>query len=317
MGKPSVAISKSGKDCLRIIPLEETKTKVELKFALLNNPYLIRDFRRIEGNFHLLYAPFTHNISPSEITYHNPKCDFPEPTVLPKYKEERARKPITQEIVELNLNNLILPLPVCRITINQDPESSYRHKSYHSNINLSTKYNTTEIFISSEEYDFETMAKKFPLIVNTLFPLSTLDSMIYGAGIGSEPIFNKMIEENAPISALATLTVGKYRIYYRTYQLLVKDNFLLYSNEIYRNKNIIEFFNNVDFLDLLATTRVGFDIPGKKKVQTKLAYKYDIEYLEKSDCKKKYVRSLEKRFRRKEAELKSLNKFRTGILFKR
>ena len=90
--------------------------------------------------------------------------------------------------------------------------------------------------------------------------MTTIDFIVYGAGMGSEPIMNKMFENNEPITALESDIIGKYRLYYKTYELVKTDAFRLYSNIEYSQNNFIEFFNNIDYLDLLATTNIGFKI---------------------------------------------------------
>ncbi len=53
-----------------------------------------------------------------------------------------------------------------------------------------------------------------------------------------------------------------------------------HANKEYDKSNIIEFFNNIDYLDLLATTKVGFKVPTNNKCNLlKYAFEYDIQTL--------------------------------------
>ena len=310
----SIAISKNGKDCLRILPFGSEENKAEIKFSFFDNSFVIRRFTINKSDDLLLYKPKDCGTASHELTYHNSNEFHPKTALLPKYKDNTTRIPIIEEIIDLNLKNLLVPIPICRITVNQEPIKNYYKKNYHNNIELSSKYNTTEIFISSAKYDFQSMAERFPIIVEYLFPITTIDFIVYGAGMGSEPVMKKMLENKEPITALESDIIGKYRIYYRTYELIKTDAFRLYSDKEYSQKNFIEFFNNIEYLDLLATTNVGFKIKGSNKYDMKAAFIFDLEKLKNRGYYKDYINRWEKRFKRKESKYKRLKKIRTGVL---
>lgn len=312
----SIAISRNGKDCIRILPWGNYENKAEIKFSFLDSSFIVRRFNLNEGDGILLYEPNDFGLANHELTYHNSNEFHPKASILPKYKDETERIPISQEVIDLDLKNLIVPIPICRITVNKESNITYKIKSYHNNIDLSSKYNTTEIYISSAKYDFNLLAKRFPLIVEYLFPMTTIDFIVYGAGMGSEPIMNKMFENNEPIIALESDIIGKYRLYYKTYELVKTDAFRLYSNLEYSQNNFIEFFNNIDYLDLLATTNVGFKIDGTDRFDVKPAYQRDIEYLRKIGFHKDYIKRWLTRFNKKEFEYKKYKKIRSGIIIR-
>jgi len=239
----SIAISKNGMDCLRILPWGNQENKAEIKFSFLDDSFIIRRFDLNKKSGPILYKPIDCGLVPYELTYHNSNELNEKASILPKYKDATERVPISQEIIDLDLKNLIVPIPVCRITVNKESNIIYKKKKYHNKIDLSSKYNTTDIYISSAKYDINQMSKRFPLIVDFLFYMTTIDFIVYGAGIGCEPIMNKMIENEKPIAALTSDLIGKYRLYYRTYELLKKDDLMLYSNQKYSQNNIIEFLN--------------------------------------------------------------------------
>jgi len=310
----SIAISKNGMDCLRIIPWGNQENKAEIKFSFIDDSFIIRRFDLNKNNNTLLYTPIDCGLVPPELTYHNSNSFDIKASILPKHKDSTERIPISQEIIDLDLKNLIVPIPVCRITVNKESNIIYKNKKYHNKIDLSSKYNTTDIYISSAKYDINQMSKRFPLIVEFLFYMTTIDFIVYGAGIGCEPIINKMFENKKPIIALTSTIVGKYRLYYRTYELLKNDVFMLYSDQKYSQNNIIEFFNNIDYLDLLATTSISYKIEGTDRFETKPAYQRDIEHLIKIGYHKDYIKRWQKRFRKKELEYKNYKKLRSGIL---
>jgi len=310
----SIAISKNGKDYIRIIPFGVEESRVEIKFSFFDESFIVRRFTLNKDEDILLYKPTDFGIASHELSYHNSNTLHPNATILPKYKDNTERKPILQEVIDLDLKNLLVPIPICRITVNQESDLVYNPKNYHNNINLSSKYNTTEIFISSAKYDFKSLSKRFPFIVEYLFPMTTIDFIVYGAGVGSEPITNKMYENKEPITALESDLIGNYRFYYRTYELVKTNAFFLYSNPEYSQNNFVEFFNNLDYLDLLATTNIGFKIQGTDRYDVKPAYKRDIENLKRIGYHKDYIKRWFNRFYKKELEYNFLKKFRSGII---
>ncbi len=314
IGHKSIAISKNGMDCLRIIPWGNQGNKAEIKFSFIDNSFIIRRFDLNTEDDILLYTPKDCGLATHELTYHNSNEFHHKASILPKYRDDKERIPISQEIIDLDLKNLIIPIPICRITVNKESNKIYKTKTYHNNVDLSSKYNTTEIYISSAKYDFNILSKRFPLIVDYLFPITTIDFIVYGAGMGSEPIMTKMFENEKPITALTSDLIGNYQLYYRTYELIKTDAFRLYSNQEYSQNNFIEFFNNIDYLDLLATTNIGFKIEGTDKYDVKPAYQRDIEHLKRIGYHKDYIKRWLKRFKKKELEYKKYKKLRSGII---
>lgn len=123
-----------------------------------------------------------------------------------------------------------MPIPVCRITLNKDSPKEYKTKRKHQAINLTQSCNTTEIYISSARYDENEMRNRFPLIMGRLFYTTTIDFLIYGAGMASESIIQKMNYEKKPIISPGSNIVGDCRFFYRTYEVQKSDKFRLASN---------------------------------------------------------------------------------------
>jgi hypothetical protein len=311
----SIAISKNGKDCIRIKPFGSTEDKAEIKFSFLDKSFIIRRFEANKDNTENLFNYSDFGLATHEITYHNSNEKNLKPSILPKYKNNNERVPISQEIMNLELKNLIVPIPICRVTVNQESDIIYKQKKYHNNINLDSKYNTTEFYISSSKYDTKTMSERFPLILNYLFHMATMDYIIYGAGVGCIPLLTKMFENKEPVVALESDLIDKYRIFYRTYELTKDNAYFIYSKPEYYKTNFIEFFNNIDYLGLLATTKISFKTKEADKfTPPKPAYKYDIEHLKRIGFYKDYIKRCYKRFRYSEQEYKRVEKSRCGII---
>lgn len=311
----SIAISKNGKDCIRIKPFGSTGDKAEIKFSFRDKSFIIRRFEANKENLGNLFNYSDFGIATHEITYHNSSERHLKPSILPKYMNDNERVPISQEIIDLDLRNLIVPIPICRVTVNQESEMAYKQKHYHNNINLDSKHNTTEIYISSSKYDTKAMSERFPLISDFLFHMTTMDYIIYGSGVGCMPIITKMYENNEPIVALESDLIDKYRIYYRTYELTKDNAYFIYSKPEYSKTNFIEFFNNIDYLGLLATTKISYKtMEINKSTPPRSAYEYDIEHLKKIGFYNDYIKKWYKRFKYYEQKYKHVEKSRCGII---
>jgi hypothetical protein len=312
--KERIAVTYEGKDCLRVIPLPSKDGNAEIKFHFLDGNYTIRKFNFNNEKGGLFYTPIDHGQATHEITYHSANHIHPSPILLPKHKDRTPRNPISDEIINLTLRQIIVPVPVCRITTNVSPAIDYKTKALHWCVDLTERYNTADMYIADKEYNFELMSKRFPMILNFLFPISTIDFLIYGTGMAVEPIFNKMFENRKPIVSFASTIIGEYQFFCRTYQLMKSDAFRMYAKPEYSENNFIEFFNNIDYLDLLATTNICFKLTENRNTPLRPAYKYDLENLKKMGLKHAYIAKLKKRFSQKMIQYKKLKKFRSGII---
>jgi len=312
--KEKLAITKNGKDCLRILPFGFVKNKVQLKFSFFDEFFIARRFVLNNEPGDLLYIPSDFGNMPHEVTYHNSDENHPGATLLPKYKDARERKPILEEIIDLNLKQLIVPIPICRITVNKEPDKVYKKKNTHKIIDLSTKYNTTEIYVASADYDLKEMSRRFPTIVEYLFPITSIDYLVYGAGAGCMPIMQKMFDSPEPIDAFESDIVGGIRFFYRTYELTKTNTFFIYANAEYSQNNYIEFFNNIEYLELLATTPFSKKLDGNKNTPPRPAYIYDVEHLKRISFHKDYIKRIAKQFSSKEKNYERKNFFRAGVI---
>lgn len=312
--KNRIAVSFEGSDCLRIIPMRAKNGNAEVKFHFLDDSFIIRKFDLNNGIGGLIYNPIDHGQAEHEISYHSANEHHSTPVILPKYKDDRERIAISEEIINLGLAGIIVPIPICRITSNIAPQKIYRAKDQHWHIELTDRYNTTDIYMADKDYNFEEMGRKYPMIVNFLFPITTIDFLVYGSGMSVEPIFNKMVGSKDPIIALQSTVVGNYQFFSKTYHLFTTDAFRMYSKQEYRKSNFIEFFNNIDYLDLLATTNIAYKLTPSKTTPIKAAYEYDLENLKRIGSRRKLILELKKRFLRKKRLYEKLKKFRSGII---
>jgi len=315
--KESIAITKDNEDYIRINPINSRSDKTEIKFSFLTPSFIIKSIEENKEDGLFRYLPKDCGIAKHEITYHNSNNYNPSAALLPKYRDPKAlRKPISNQIIDLDLKNILVPIPICRITINKDSSVNFKEKEKHQIINLTQKYNTTEIFVSSSRYDEVEMRKRFPFIVGNLFYTTTIDFLIYGAGMASEPIIQKILDNEQPITSIESNIIGGLRFYYRTYEVQKSDKFRLTSNKIYSTENIIEFFNNVDYINLLGTTKIGFPIKETNKINSKPAYQWDMEHLKKIQFHNSYIKRWKRKFELAEYRLNSLNRFRSGIIYR-
>ena len=127
--KESIAVVKDKKDYIRIKPINSNSDKTEIKFSFLTPSFRIRSFEENKEDDLLRYLPKDCGIAKHEITYHNSNNYNPSPALLPKYRDPKTlRKPISNQIIDLNLKNLLAPIPICRITVNKDSPKNYKEK---------------------------------------------------------------------------------------------------------------------------------------------------------------------------------------------
>ena len=314
LSKKRIAVTFEGMDCLRMIPLPSKNGNADIKFHFFDDTYVIRKFKFNHEKGGLMFTPEDHGKAKHELSYHSANNIHSGPILMPKYKDGTPRIPISDEIINLNLKQIVVPIPVCRITTNIAPTKKYRAKDLHWCIDLTGKYNSTDIYIAGREYNFEEMSNRFPMILNFLFPITSIDFLIYGAGMAAEPIFNKMFENSEPVSALTSTIVGEYQFYCRTYELIKTDAFRMYAKPEYCEKNFVEFFNNIEYLDLIATTSICYKLTENRSTPLKPAYEYDIENLKRIGFRNNYIRKFSKRFSKKMTQYKRLNKFRSGVI---
>ncbi len=311
----SLAIVRNGTDYMRIKPWGKSENETEIKFSFLDPSIAVRRFAKNYKDGGLLYEPIDYGYADNEITYHNSNEWHPTASLLPKYRDaKKPRLEISDKVVSLRLAELVVPIPLCRITLNNESIKKYSEKKKHYKIDLSGNYNTCDIYVCKTNYDWKMMCERFPIIVGQLFTTTTLDYFLYGAGFGIEPIFQKMAENNEPVIGIEFVMIGKIQVIIKKYKLPTTDNFKMYWQAEYSQENIVEFFDNIEFLDLLAITKVSFKDKFGNRQPTKLAYEHDMEYLKRIGFHKDYIKRFSRRFKARAVHYKDYNKFRTGVI---
>jgi len=123
-----ISITKDAKDYLRIIPLHESDKKAGIKFSFIDKNFVVRYFSEDKkGNLlRLVYNDF--GLAEHEMSYHSSNSRDQNPALLTKSKNTITRQTITNEIIDICVSNLILPIPICRITINKETNKTYKLK---------------------------------------------------------------------------------------------------------------------------------------------------------------------------------------------
>lgn len=308
-----IAITYKGDDYLRIIPKKQADGNYQIKFSLLTNSFVLKKFVKDDGTstVRLHEEFFTAN---KELTYHSALGEK-SPIIHAKFPgEQRQYETVFDEVVSLDLRGLILPVPLCRITINNSSSRSYKPSAEHLQIDLNEEYNSVELYIASSKWQYPELEQRWPML-SLLFMISSIDSLIYGTGLAAEPIMNKMTESNSPVSALDSREISEFQIFYRTCRIPLENKLKVFSKSEYLEHDLLEFFNNIHYLDLLATTTVAKKKTNKNTVEcSKPAYLYDIENLTRIGYHKDYIRKWKQRFGRMNDEFKREGFIRSGII---
>lgn len=83
--KGSIAVTKNGKDFIRIKPISAKSDKTEIKFLFMTPSFRIRKFEESKENGLLRYLPTDCGTAKHEITYHNANNTI-NPALIPKFK---------------------------------------------------------------------------------------------------------------------------------------------------------------------------------------------------------------------------------------
>ncbi|MDK2858374.1 MAG: hypothetical protein PWQ89_1493 [Verrucomicrobiota bacterium] len=304
----SVAITFGNSDCFRIIPMHGNHDRVELKFSLRSNKYLVRKFELDQSIGGQMYKPHDFGEMSHEISYHNSNINHKSPTLLPKEKENKSRNPISNRIIDLNLKNVIVPIPVCRITVAKPAAAKYREKKYHHIVELTPEFNSVDIYIASEKFDLEKRGMEFPLIAGTIFPITTIDYLLYGAGAGCIPIYDKMNRSREPVVGLESNLVGGVRFFFKVYSVCSTNKYFVTSNPEYDAMNILEFYDNIDYLSLLANTPISFVHSNQRPTGPRPAFELDFEYQTRQGNEFRHMSRFRKKFQKVKSRYLRLKK---------
>lgn len=229
----------STQDILRIIP-NIIEGNIHFKFSLLGNHFRIY-FWQLDQNAPQHSILLTNN---EEITYHSSIKDKKlDPVVHIKDKSsEKMYNPLSTNIIDVVLNS-DFPIPLCKVSI-KESQKVYTNKIKHTIFDFNDKEypncNTVEIFIMSKEQNRD-YYKKWPNFY-LLWQISTIDYLINGPELSQA--FLKTLENGPRVNVEVQPIFPEFDIVLKVY----------YDENI--TENSISFYENYDYITLLATTQI-------------------------------------------------------------
>jgi len=314
-----LAISYCGQDCLRIIPTRSLgRTQIaDIKISHIHTPYLIKKHIWNNDKSHLLFTTQDISTNPAEISYHSATSRNPSPSLLPKFQDKRPREPFSHDITSIDLRYLpaprkgiFIPIPICRITINDKEEREYKPNKNHQNVSLTQEENTVDIYITSNKFDPQLNDRICPGI-SLLSNMSSIDYLLYGGGL-ADGITRKMMRTNGPTNGFTSVKIGDHTLIWKTYTLPIDVKSKAYHEKAYSERNIIEFFDNTNYIQLLGITPMGYE---SLKNSIKPTYLHDADHMKAIGIDKAAIRRFKKIFENKELLFKTKGKMISGILW--
>jgi len=264
----TIAVTKKGKDLVRIIParFSKEKNKIGLKICLLENTYKTRYW--CIGDISSVNSKTSE-----EITYHNSSEKFKTGCIL--IKENKKYMDIFPKVVDIVFEPLSpVPIPICKINFNFDSLKKYKNykkKKKHYVLELKDtqeiKSNTIDFYLAPSGFDINKIMNSWRCI-NLLFIIGSIDVLVKGTSKSINEFYECISKGSFPL--LNAIPGEGYTIIYKIY----------HQRDI--SENQISFYENHDYLAVLASTPISIRY-GEHLSPPNPAYIYDILDLEKLD----------------------------------
>jgi hypothetical protein len=287
-----IAVIKNGKDILRIIPFKEENKKIHLKFSF---------FSEFKVNYWSLADKEEKSTKTSkDMTYHSSSGEK-KPKVHIKEKD-KVHKNIFDKVVDIDLNEEF-PVPICKLNIFDPGNKKYKKNNKHIKAELEDtpeiKINTLELYLAPIDFNYGIYKRKWRCLT-LLFTFASIDCLIQGPGESLDTI-------------LMNLSHGPLPLINQTYDKKFSLLWKIYREDAIK-ENTISFYENKDYIDILATTPVSIKTNGRcSKIMP--AYYYDISDMLINNCNPEYITKWETRFIKSQKKLD--NVYRAGIIIPR
>jgi hypothetical protein len=257
MKRPKIAIVDNDIDILRIIP-EYKEGRLDLfKFSVQNN-FLVNSWKTNQKSQNTV----GYIESGDEITYHS-SINEKNPIIHIKYKDN-SYYPVSSNIMDIKkLQDIKLdsyfplpPLPLCKVEVKDGNLTIFIKKPYHKILNIANiisssseydqfnypKFNVIEIYIAPKEFDSKDFQRTW-FYYDYLWAFMTIDYLVNGPEL-SKNYLNDWESGRPFLGSLIDPTFDQFNVVYKPYH-----------NENIK-ENSISFYENSDYIALLATARV-------------------------------------------------------------
>lgn len=252
-----IAVTNNEIDLMRIIPAKFTNESGDfgLKFSLFNN-YSIRYWS-------LADTTPEETSTDDEITYHNSIKNILPAKIQIKEGEDH-RNPFLK-VTDIDFTNKIqVPLPICKIEFVDFKGKLFKKKKDRAVIDLGASDtfspNVVEIYLGPPNFDINKIMWEWRCI-NLLFMIASVDVIVKGTAHSIDLFYNTISKGVSPVLNMIDST--KCSIIYKLY----RDDGII--------SNRISFYENSDYLEVLATTPISLRIDNRL-TEIRPAYFYDL-----------------------------------------
>jgi hypothetical protein len=295
-----LAIINGDQDLLRIIPVPtKVANTIDFKISTLGNEYVINYWAL--G----LQKPKYYR-SNNEITYHSSVKT--KEKLKPGIIHEKSQNSVCinyqysfPKVTDIRVNTEF-PLPLLKLSINQKSGKTYTKKNDHVIFNFDdeskTPINTVEIYIASKQYD-EKFIEKWPFF-DLLWEVSTIDYLVKGPELS--PQFLQRLDNG--------LVLCEMDASFPQFNLISK----FYFDENF-TENTISFYENFDYVSILASTRIQLIDELTKEPRSPLApaFVFDLSRQQNQGYPKKEIAVWNKFFNDSLNKIDRLGIHRTGF----
>jgi hypothetical protein len=279
------ATIKGDEDLLRIIPFPtRVSSTINFKISTLGNEYAINYWTLGQQK-----PEYYH--SNNEITYHS--SVITEKELKPGIIQEKSQisgcinyRYSFPKVTDIQVNTEF-PLPLLKLSINQKSTKAYKKKNDHVIFNFDDEsippINTVEIYIASKQYD-ENFIQKWPLF-DLLWRASTIDYLIKGPELSSH--FLKKLHTGPSVLSETNTSFPQFNLILKFY----------FDENI--TENIISFYENFDYVSILASTPIQLIDNLTKQPSSPLtpAFVFDLSRQKKQGYPKKEIEVWNKFFK--------------------
>ncbi|ODV49424.1 hypothetical protein C7960_0296 [Methanohalophilus euhalobius] len=256
-----LALTHDNIDILRIIPISKGNT-IDFKFSLLGNYFQISYWQL--GKSKPERCPTT-----SEISYHSSSRDKKKKPVV------HIKDKSSEIVYQHSFHNIIdmkpsseFPMPLCKISVKEPGVKEYTQKNEHVLFDFSNKdyfkCNTVEIFIISKDQELN-ISKVWPTY-DILWQTSRMDYLISGPELSD--CFLNMLNAGPKVCREMNTSFSDFNLIFKPYH---DDNV---------TENSISFYENYDYITILATSPVQLTDNNTKKAISPVApaFAFDLEW---------------------------------------
>lgn len=250
---------------------------MDLKIALLSNQYQV-SFSSLQGT--------KQKTTSSELTYHSSEPSEQKPAIVqiknPQKEGSNQYEMDFDKIIDARVDTEF-PIPLCKIKFADQSTRNYHEKESHLRFDIEKiekyfpqKITTVELFLSKTDpdHDPEEFMYKWPTIFS-LYQVSSISYLV--EGFKPDPAIMQMMNSSNPKPFWTGLEFENFFIMAKAYP------------EFNVTQNEIVFYENKDYVNLLAATPAQLEYPNGTRSRILPAFKWDLQKQQRQGVSQKEI----------------------------